>query len=476
MPKWLSEWVDKSNTENKIVYIKLLGVNDDSSSVVLYRKAIREGQTEPMNQNWALLNNNQLLYNTLIWLSDQHKIENLLLKKEVLQPLYQKLESRKIPVSYLRFPSLQNFQENSYTLEKVIDGEELHYFNEGWGDYKQTIFTNLVSSKKITDDVLPKTYRDGWKVIEKKVVKLPDTDNLSSNSYPFDEEYYQSWKLKASYNIHIHKGTQLPYVIKYNELLINTFKDKYADYIDNVYYVVEKKKGSILSYLEGVLVESALNDLKLHKQNLIEKEKEAEKKIQFTEEESAVWKKLFGNEIPEEYYLDINLAACVSALVVLNNKGYDVSKADLNLFMSHGFAQVEPIFKGDSNEPLTIMCRSAIGGILYLTAQAWDRLEKEEIHLFVKTGRKDSNYHLFLNKKDVLEISDTKYQVFRVEAESRSSTTDEILSGEFAKDKIWLILKMKENETYKSIFEGGIKRNEKNPDYENINTAEDSRY
>jgi hypothetical protein len=122
------------------------------------------------------------------------------------------------------------------------------------------------------------------------------------------------------------------------------------------------------------------------------------------------------------------------------------------------------------------MCRSAIGGILYLTAQAWERLGSADIHLFVKTGQKENNYHLFYEKKDVLEISDTKYQVFRVEASSNSSTTDEILRGEFAKDKIWLILKMKENEKYNSIFDGGIKRNEENPDYDNVNTSENSPY
>jgi hypothetical protein len=356
------------------------------------------------------------------------------------------------------------------------EGDELHYMNESWSDYKEAIFTYLILDKKITDDVLPKAYRDAWKVIEKPFVKLPDTENLTLNSYSFDEEYYQEWNLKNQYNIEIYKGAQLPYVIKYNDILINTVKDKYADYINTVYYVVESKKESILFYLEGILADSALNALKLHKQNLIEKEKEDEKKIQFTEEESATWIRLFGNEIPEAYYQDINLAACVSALVELNNSGYDVSKADANLFISHGFAQVEPVYKGESNERLTIMCRSAIGGILYLTAQAWDRLENEEIHLFVKTGRKENNHHLFLDKNDVLKISDTKYQVFRVEAESASSTTDEILKGEFAKDKIWLILKMKENETYKSIFEGGIKRNEENPDYDNINTDENSDY
>jgi hypothetical protein len=429
-----------------------------------------------MNVNRELINNDQLLYNNLIYLSNQQKQANFILKKEVLQPLYQKLQNRKVVANILLFPSLQSFQLDSYSLDRINDSEELHLIHDGWGDYKKAIFSNLVKTNKITDEVLPKAYRDDLKVIQQTVIKSPDIENLKANAYPFDEEFYQEWNLKNQYNVQIYKGKQLPYLIKYNNIIINNVKDKVADCIEKVYYVVESKKESILIYLEGILPESALNDLKLNKQNLIEKEKEAEKKIKFTEEESAAWKKLFGNEIPEAYYQDINLAACVSALVYLNNNGYDVSKADSNLFNSHGFAQVEPVYKGELNEPLTIMCRSAIGGILYLTAQAWDRLENKEVHLFVKTGRKDNNHHLFMDKNDVLKISDTKYQVFRVEADSSSATTDEILRGEFAKDKIWLILKIKETDSYKSIFEGGIKRNEENPDYENINTSENSYY
>lgn len=476
LPKWLNEWLNKSDTEIKKTYINVLGINDESSPAVLYRKSVKEDQVEQISLNLQLINNLQLLVNSLTWFADQQKMENLILKKEVLQPLYQRFEIKGIMVNYLMFPLLENYQVNSYSLVRVIDGEELHFIHNGWGDYKKEIFSNLVNTKKITDDVLSKAYRDSWNVIEKNVIKIPDTDNLSSNSYPFDEEFYQDWDLKSQYNIKIYKGKQLPYLIKYNDILIDNDIDKYADCIDNVYYVVESKKESILFYLDEILPESALNALKLHKQNLIEREKESEKKIRFTEEESAVWKRLFDNEIPEEYYLDINLAACVSALVVLNNAGYDVSKADSNLFNSHGFAQVKPVFKGDSVMPLTIMCRSAIGGILYLTAQAWDRLDNHEIHLFVKTGRKENNYHLLLDKKDVLKISDTKYQVFRVEANSSTETTDQIIRGEYAKDKIWLILKMKENGTYKSIFEGGIGRNEENPDYDNVNTSENSPY
>ncbi|MBL0267797.1 MAG: hypothetical protein IPP99_03745 [Chitinophagaceae bacterium] len=398
LPMWLSEWVNKSESDTQKAYLKLIGINDESSPIVLFRKAIKEAEVEPMSVNCALINNDLLLINTLLWLSVQNTVNGFNINKDVLQPLYLKLLNRKVPIVRLLIPALQNYQDDSYFLQSMKEGDELHYMNESWGEYKETIFSVLKSTKRITDDVLPKAYRDTLKVIEKPFEKMSDNENIVSKSKSFDEEYYQEWNLKSQYNIQIYDGTQLPYLIKYNGILINTLKDKYADCIDNVYYVVESKKESILFYLEGILPESSLNALKLHKQNLIEKEKEAEKKIQFTEEESAVWKKLFGNEIPEAYYQDINLAACVSALVALDKTGYDVSKAEVNLSNTHLFAQITPVYKNDSNEELTIMCRSAIGGILYLTAQAWERLGSNDIHLFVKTGQKENNYHLFHEK------------------------------------------------------------------------------
>ena len=73
-------------------------------------------------------------------------------------------------------------------------------------------------------------------------------------------------------------------------------------------------------------------------------------------------------------------------------------------------------------------------------------------------------------------MSDTNFQVFRVDAESSAANTDSILNGSFDNKKIWLIFKMKENRDYNSIFGGGIRENENTPDYENVNTYEDSEY
>lgn len=179
-----------------------------------------------------------------------------------------------------------------------------------------------------------------------------------------------------------------------------------------------------------------------------------------SDEEAEAFKMLFGNEVPQECFKDLNLAACVSALIEMNKLGYDVTEAEQSLSDTNEYAQIEPvIFDGD---PFKLMCRSAKGGILYLRASSWNRLDQDDINLYVKTGKGEGQYNLFKNKNDVLEVSDTNYQVFRVEADSDSGNTDNIIKGKFDNDKIWMILKMKERQEYKPIFEGSD-YNENNP-------------
>lgn len=476
LPLWLSDWVNTSDTENKIAYLKLLGINDDSKPVVLFRKAIIESQLEVINLNRESIDNNFLLINTLTWLSQQQTKNNLVLKKEVLQPLYTKLQNRKIPVIGLPFPSITILNVDNYTLIQLEENAILHLMHEGWGEYKQDIFSSLIGENKITDDVVPLTYRNAWEIIVKKYLKEANITKLENNSYPFDDDYYLEWGLNLNFKISIYKENQIPYDIKYNGILIKSIYDKYADVVNNVYYLAESKKEFILSYLEGVLPNNTLNSLKMAKVNFAEKKKKEETEIKFSSEEVELWQKVFGNEIPKEYHLDFNLAACVSALVMLNKADYDVSKADINLSESRQYSQIKPVYKNGSEEELTIMCRSARGGILYITAQAWDRLNKKYVKLFIKTGQNDNEFHFFENKQEVLNVSKTNYQVFRVEAESSSENTDTILLGNFPKDKVWLIFKMKNIKSYQSIFDGDIKKNENTPDYDNLNTSEDSEY
>jgi hypothetical protein len=475
-PLWLLDWVNTSDPENKLAYIKLLGINDDSKPVVLFRKAIIESQLEVINLNRESIDNNFLLINTLTWLSEQQTKNNLELKKEVLQPLYKKLENKKIPVIGLPFPSITILNVDNYTLIQLQENAILHLIHEGWGEYKQDIFSSLIGENKITDDVVPLTYRNAWKIIVKKYLREANITKLENNSYPFDEDYYLEWGLNLNFKISIYKENQIPYDIKYNEVLIKSIYDKYADVVNNVYYLSESKKEFILSYLDGVLPNNTLSSLKMAKVNFQENKKKKEFEIEYTDEETEALKKLFGDEIPKDFHKDLNIAALISALIYLAKNGFDVSEAENNLKDSHIYSQLSPVYSADKSEIFTVMGRSAKTGLLYLTANAWERLASDDIMLFVSTGKSEQNHHLFNSKQELLNVSDTNFQVFRVDAESSAANTDSILNGTFDKTKIWLIFKMKENREYKSIFGGGISKNEKTPDYENVNTYEDSEY
>jgi hypothetical protein len=325
---------------------------------------------------------------------------------------------------------------------------------------------------------LPKGYRDAWKAIEKPVVKLPDIENLRTNSEQFDEEYYQNWSLKSQNNIHIYKGLLLPYLIKYNDSLLANISEGVAAYIDNVYYVVESLKDNLFTFLGQIPDFKSLQSLRAQRQ-LYDEQHESEKwKINFTEKELEALRRLFGDEIPPSFHKDLNVAALVTGLIYLNNEGFDITEAEANLKESHKKAQLFPVFNYDKTKSYTVMSRSAKAGLLYMTARAWNRLDDINTWLFVTAGKKEKDQYLFKNKQDVLNKSVTDFQVFRVESESKQENIDDIIAGSFDLGKIWLIFKMADNKSYNSIFGdgSGIRNNEDNPDYDDINIAENSPY
>jgi hypothetical protein len=172
--------------------------------------------------------------------------------------------------------------------------------------------------------------------------------------------------------------------------------------------------------------------------------------IYYSEEENSKLIKLFGNEIPKGFHKNLNLAALIKALVFLTKAGYETEAAEENLVKSHSYAQLSPVYL-DGKE-FTIMARSAKSGLLHIQVNAWERLEQAGVKLFVATGNNENDNYLFESKEEILKISNTKYQVFRVESESNVIATTAVLDGTFEKDKIWLLLKMKDSDEFDSIF------------------------
>lgn len=521
LPNFILEWLDKSakNKEEKLHFLNKLGLNNNDSNIVLLRKGLLEQNKEVFEKGKVNLDNETLLINTMQWLKKVQENNEVIFTdhKNLLKDFYEKVapifetpvSKQRIYInnknSYIKYPLANVIQQNTriQNINKLIFesqdiakklknnllipvlnslDEKKYVFKEArdnifhtydltkWEPYQKETFTFLSEQNVfVIDEVFPKSLYPYIEDESHDAIEKVDSEYLFEHSIPLEEllETFNDWSKSNEISIRIYNESQLPVSLSYNDKEIKHIENKTEFKDGELYYTCFKEKQSILSSLKNILDEADYNALFTFLNDSstnVNDKKAITDEAQLTDEETAALKKLFGNDIPQAFYKDLNLAACVSALVQLNKDGYDISEAEKNFTESHKYSQLEPVFLSSNSNPLTIMCRSAKTGILQLRASAWDRLEDEDIKLFVKTGRNENQFHIFDDKQSVLDKSQTKYQVFRVEAESLAINTDSILNGDFEKDKIWLILKMKDKEEYKSIF-GAIRDVENNPEW-----------
>ena len=165
--------------------------------------------------------------------------------------------------------------------------------------------------------------------------------------------------------------------------------------------------------------------------------------------------------------------ALVSALENLPSEGFSVDQARGELNNTHQYAQISPVFEVNSDIEYTVMARSAKKGLLYLTQQAWDRLDDDEIKLFV--DYKGSDYKLFETKQNILDANDksTDFQIIRVETDTNAVNIDSILNGSFDKSKIMIIFRVNENDGYDDLFYKQYEPDNDNFDPDNIGPQPD---
>jgi hypothetical protein len=468
-PSWLIEWMaEGEKNEEKIAYLEQLGVNSEKSAVAKFRKAILEKDLNQININRELITEVQLLKNTLVWLSEK----NIPLNKDLLKPIYTKLELLKADIEALLLPVLKEIGVDEYKLVQLKEGETIYVMLDSWAEHKHTIFEFLVKGGgKVTDNVLPLKYITDFKALQLTPAEIIQKEEIIKNSELFNEEYYKNWRKKEEHKIFIYKGKEIPVSLNLGILEVIKINGNYAKKIDNKFYIAESKKDNFFRYLEGLMEVDVLESLELAKNKWNNNPPSEEPPTdtpqgpKFTTEEIETWKKLFGNEIPETFYKDINLGACVTALNVLDKKGFDVSRVDLKECTQ--YAQLEPIFD-TSGLGYTYMCRSAKQGLLYLTANAWNRLDDGSISLFAKTGNKPEDYMIFDNKQSILDECKTEFQIMRFKTGLNSEGIDLLLTGDYPDMKeIWLLFLINNNEKYSSIF-GKINGQEENPDYDNF--------
>ena len=245
-------------------------------------------------------------------------------------------------------------------------------------------------------------------------------------------------------------GSSLPRKVTYGNETVKSFFDGYFEKIDNFYVVAESVENALPHSIREFIPDffDRLNSWKSDFEN-----NRPERELS-TEEEEAVMK-LYDGVVPEEFRKNLNLAALASALVYLDNQGFDVFKANKQLSDTHEYAQLTPVYK--AGVQYTVMCRSARLGLLYLTKKAWDRLDNPNdpnVILFADKGYGETD--LFRTKQDVLDVNKdnpTDFQLIRIESRANAIDLDKMLQGKFEDaSRLWIIFRLKRNEHFDKLF------------------------
>lgn len=455
-PAWFKEWVDKDESEQTVQFLKSIGFNHDDSAVVRLRKATLEKDSEVFDTARIELKNKQQILNTLLWLQKKQNSSDLEITDEFLQPLFKKAFDVHCAVTELPIPIFKMNGNSGLSLIEFNEGAQFYVKQNSWAEHADSIFSFLSTTNRYAvPGFLPEKYLKDLKVKEVEPTLELDKEKISKEAIEFEAPFYQDWDQKEELKILVHPEEMLPFNLIFDDQVLKEIDSHNFFFISNSELIISRSiRGSIPDILRSDLKEKGLdnlfNALKVQKddwENQSEKKKEG---INYSEDEIKALKRLFDENLPENYKKNYNLAALVSGLVELESLNYDVEEAYENLKNTHEYSQIEPVYK--SEETITVMCRSARQGLLYLTAQAWNRLDDPEIKLYADLG--NGKYQLYSDKQSVLNSidSDVEFQILRIESESDLSNIEDILSGHFDAGKIWIIFKIKAKTNFDPIF------------------------
>lgn len=455
-PQWFKAWIDQDGNEQKVEFTKSIGFNYEDSAVVRLRKSVIENNSEVFDTARVELTNKQQLVNTLFWLQKKQKSNDLKLTNAFLQPLYKKADYLNCTLKEIPIPVSK---KNGDTDLSLIDfkGEARFYVRlQSWTEHADSIFSFLDTINRFAvPDFLPEKYLRELDVKEVEATLELNKEKVSGQAEYFDAPFYQNWERKEELKILVYPKERLPFNLSFDDKVLKEIDSDNFFFTSNSEVIISRSiKGSIPDILRSDLKEKDLDDLfnslKVQRDDWEKQSEKNKEGIDYSEDELKVLKRLFDDDLPEDYKKNFNLAALVSGLVKLESLNYDVEEAYENLKNTHEYSQIEPVRK--SKETITVMCRSARQGLLYLTAQAWNRLDEPDINLYTDLG--NGEYLLHDDKKSVLDStdSDAEFQILRIESESDLLNIEDILTGHFAADKIWIIFKVKAKTNFDPIF------------------------
>jgi hypothetical protein len=455
LPDWLSGWLKDKKWEDVEAFIKKLGIKGADTSVIQLRKGLLGDSEVNMDAARGGIKESELLINTFWWLTHQTNIRPL--NRDILKPLYNLAKEMGISIKQVPIPELSSISPATYSLLPYDVNKKYHFLNTGWEEFKHEIFYNLKEAKEVViDGTLTDAFIDEIRPLKVACDIVTLRSELEKNSTNYNADFYNEWENKDSFKIKVYPKDYLPKNLVYNDVTIKEFKDCEYFKDNETHYIAQTLLLGIPDSIKKYISEAEFKEFNYARLNHSDKTPK-EISSELTPEQEDAIKRFFNGIVPENQRKNQNLVALASAIIYLSAEGYDMSKAGLNLDKTHGYAQLEPVYEnGNYEKAITIMCRSARKGLLYLTQNAWNRLEnpaKPDVFLFVYTGK--DRFHLFKRKQDILNVNDrpTDFQMMRIETEANAESIDSILSGNFNDaSKIWIIFRIGENKEFDLIY------------------------
>jgi len=449
LPEWLRAWLECNIGDEVQSFIAKIGIKNADSPVVQLRKGMLGDNTINMDAARGGITEPELLVNTFEWLITKYKDQHY--TASLLKPLFERAIALKISIEALPLPIPTDISCKTYHLFKSKEKIQYHIIWDGWGIHKNDVWNYLKeTNQKFIDELLPEPYIEQLKPTKLTASSEIDKEKVFANLRDCNLSFYRFWLEKDNYIIKTFMGSSLPKKVTYGNETVKSFFDGYFEKIDNFYVVSESVENALPHSIREFIPDffDRLNSWKSDFEN-----NRTERELS-TEEEEAIMK-LYDGVVPEEFRKNLNLAALASALVYLDNQGFDVFKANKQLSDTHEYAQLTPVYK--AGVQYTVMCRSARLGLLYLTKKAWDRLDNPNdpnVILFADKGYGETD--LFRTKQDVLDVNKdnpTDFQLIRIESRANAIDLDKMLQGKFEDaSRLWIIFRLKRNEHFDKLF------------------------
>lgn len=466
LPNQYKEWIELEDKDAKVTFLEQYNFNSQNSFVGQLRLFFLNQESDYSKVSIALANLKQqpdFLKNTLLWLIEQKTINiNSENKINIISQIYNSIPiDTNIPVPVV---ISENNETTEYQLHKIPLGSKLYKLSSIEEKFKIRIKAKIFQEQDyfLIDDTLPITWKTGLGVLDVTINSEINT-SLLEQANPYVDDVYQSWKHKDKYPIYI-LDNGIPHVFKFEDLELEKYEKGNSIKFEEKIYINRAYLGSLNELLKEYVSAADLVDFLLQNQQ----DKESEKnKDSLSEEELAAFQRIFGENAPTEYWKDLNLVSMIKGLAHLQSEGYDVAEAEQNLPSTHHRSYLNPVKK--DGQSFKVLCKSAGRGLLYLKAISWSLLDNPDQLIYIQVGKRGK---LCKTKKEILDKY-ADYFVFRMEGKPESGILDNALLGNFDSQKMHIIIRMKNNSGYDSLFERRTKKVKENS-YENVLTGNEN--